>query len=38
VVASVNSGGGSVTMEQRAEVEVTAVHQATALQYAKPAS
>jgi uncharacterized protein YlxW (UPF0749 family) len=38
VVASVNSGGGSVTMEQRAEVEVTAVHQATALQHAKPAS
>ena len=38
VVASVNSGGGSVTMEQRATVEVTAVRKATTLQYAKPAS
>jgi uncharacterized protein YlxW (UPF0749 family) len=38
VVASVNSGGGSVTMEQRPTVEVTAVRQATTLQYARPAS
>ncbi|GAA2611303.1 DUF881 domain-containing protein [Paractinoplanes durhamensis] len=38
VVASVNSGGGSVTMEQRATVEVTAVRKATTLQYARPAS
>ncbi|GAA0569137.1 hypothetical protein GCM10010172_61890 [Paractinoplanes ferrugineus] len=38
VVASVNSGGGSVTMEQRGTVEVTAVRKATTLQYAKPAS
>ncbi|WP_433385359.1 DUF881 domain-containing protein [Actinoplanes sp. CA-142083] len=38
VVASVNSGGGSVTMEQRGTVEVTAVRKATTLQYARPAS
>jgi uncharacterized protein YlxW (UPF0749 family) len=38
VVASVNSGGGSVTMEQRTMVEVTAVRDATALRYARPAS
>jgi uncharacterized protein YlxW (UPF0749 family) len=38
VVASVNSGGGSVTLEQRSTVEVTAVRKATTLQYAKPAS
>ena len=38
VVASVNSGGGSVTMEQMATVEVTAVRKATSLQYAKPVS
>ncbi|MGK5682488.1 DUF881 domain-containing protein [Actinoplanes sp. URMC 104] len=38
VVASVNSGGGSVTMEQRTLVEVTAVRAATTLQYARPAS
>ena len=38
VVASVNSNGGSVTMEQQAEVEVTAVRQAKTLQYARPAS
>ncbi|MFI5891721.1 DUF881 domain-containing protein [Actinoplanes sp. NPDC051513] len=38
VVASVNSGGGSVTMEQRSTVEVTAVRKATTLQYARPAS
>ena len=38
VVASVNSGGGSVTMEQRATVEVTAVRKATTLQYARPVS
>jgi uncharacterized protein YlxW (UPF0749 family) len=38
VVASVNSGGGSVTMEQRPMVEVTAVRKATTLQYARPVS
>ena len=38
VVASVNSAGGSVTMEVRTLVEVTAVHRATALQYARPVS
>jgi uncharacterized protein YlxW (UPF0749 family) len=38
VVASVNSAGGSVTTEQRATVEVTAVRKATTLQYARPAS
>jgi uncharacterized protein YlxW (UPF0749 family) len=38
VVASVNSGGGSVTMEQRTTVEVTAVRKATTLQYARPVS
>jgi uncharacterized protein YlxW (UPF0749 family) len=38
VVASVNSGGGSVAMEQRTTVEVTAVRQATTLQYARPVS
>ncbi|MEV4346757.1 DUF881 domain-containing protein [Actinoplanes sp. NPDC049596] len=38
VVASVNSGGGSVTMEQRTMVEVTAVRDATTLRYARPAS
>ena len=38
VVASVNSGGGSVTMEQRPTVEVTAVRRQTTLQYARPVS
>jgi len=38
VVASVNSGGGSVTLEQRTMVEVTALRKATTLQYARPAS
>jgi uncharacterized protein YlxW (UPF0749 family) len=38
VVASVKSGGGSVTMEQRAAVEVTAVREASSLQYARPVS
>ncbi|WP_438870612.1 DUF881 domain-containing protein [Paractinoplanes bogorensis] len=38
VVASVNSGGGSVTLEQRTLVEVTAVRGATTLQYARPVS
>ncbi|MDY7085400.1 MAG: DUF881 domain-containing protein [Actinomycetota bacterium] len=38
VVASVNSGGGSVTLEQRTLVEVTAVRDAKTLQYARPAS
>jgi uncharacterized protein YlxW (UPF0749 family) len=38
VVASVNSAGGSVTMEQRSMVEVTAVRKATTLQYARPVS
>ncbi|WP_412740771.1 DUF881 domain-containing protein [Krasilnikovia sp. MM14-A1259] len=38
VVASVEGAGGSVTMEQRAMVEVTAVRKATSLQYARPVS
>lgn len=38
VVASVKSDGGSVTMDSRAMVEVTAVRKATALQYARPVS
>jgi uncharacterized protein YlxW (UPF0749 family) len=38
VVASVNSAGGSVTMEARSMVEVTAVRKATSLQYARPVS
>jgi uncharacterized protein YlxW (UPF0749 family) len=38
VVASVNSAGGSVTMEARDLVEVTALHKATSLQYAHPVS
>ena len=38
VVASVNSGGGSVTMEQRSSVDVTAVREAGSLQYARPVS
>jgi uncharacterized protein YlxW (UPF0749 family) len=38
VVASVNSAGGSVTMETRSMVEVTAVRKATSLQYARPVS
>ncbi|NMO53629.1 DUF881 domain-containing protein [Actinoplanes sp. TBRC 11911] len=38
VVASVNSDGGSVTLEQRTMVEVTALRKATTLQYARPAS
>ncbi|MEU8816849.1 DUF881 domain-containing protein [Actinoplanes sp. NPDC048796] len=38
VVASVNSGGGSVTLEQRTLVDVTAVRDATTLRYARPAS
>jgi uncharacterized protein YlxW (UPF0749 family) len=38
VVASVESDGGSVTMDQRAMVEVTAVRKATNLQYARPVS
>jgi uncharacterized protein YlxW (UPF0749 family) len=38
VVASVNSAGGSVTMEPRTMVEVTAVRKATSLQYARPVS
>ncbi|RZU48407.1 uncharacterized protein YlxW (UPF0749 family) [Krasilnikovia cinnamomea] len=38
VVASVEGAGGSVTMEQRAMVEVTAVRKATNLQYARPVS
>jgi uncharacterized protein YlxW (UPF0749 family) len=36
VVASVKSGGGSVTMEQHTAVEVTAVRKASSLQYARP--
>ncbi len=36
VVASVSQGGGNVTMEQRATVDVTAVRQAASLQYARP--
>jgi uncharacterized protein YlxW (UPF0749 family) len=38
VVASVNSLGGSVTMEPRTLVEVTAVRKAASLQYARPVS
>ncbi|GIF14112.1 DUF881 domain-containing protein [Actinoplanes teichomyceticus] len=38
VVASVKSDGGSVTMDSRSTVEVTAVRKATALQYARPVS
>jgi uncharacterized protein YlxW (UPF0749 family) len=38
VVASVNSAGGSVTMEARSMVEVTALRKATSLQYARPVS
>jgi uncharacterized protein YlxW (UPF0749 family) len=38
VVASVNSLGGSVTMEPRTMVEVTAVRKATSLRYARPVS
>jgi uncharacterized protein YlxW (UPF0749 family) len=38
VVASVQSGGGSVTMEAQTLVQVTAVRKATTLQYAHPAS
>jgi uncharacterized protein YlxW (UPF0749 family) len=38
VVASVNSDGGSVTLEQRTMVDVTALRKAATLQYARPAS
>ena len=38
VVASVNSDGGSVTMEQRTSLDVTAVRTPTSLQYARPVS
>ncbi|HET6532262.1 MAG TPA: DUF881 domain-containing protein [Actinoplanes sp.] len=38
VVASVNGDGGSVTMEQRSSVDVTAVREAGSLQYARPVS
>jgi len=38
VVASVDGGGGSVTVERREVVEVTAVRKPTTLQYARPAS
>jgi hypothetical protein len=38
VVASVKSGGGSVTMEQRDAVEVTVLREATSLQFARPVS
>ena len=38
VVASVESAGGSVTMDQRSLVEVTVVRKATSLQYARPVS
>jgi uncharacterized protein YlxW (UPF0749 family) len=38
VVASVSSAGGSVTMEARSLVEVTAVRKPTGLQYARPVS
>jgi uncharacterized protein YlxW (UPF0749 family) len=38
VVASVNSAGGSVTMEAQTMVEVTAVRKAGTLQYAHPVS
>jgi uncharacterized protein YlxW (UPF0749 family) len=38
VVASVNSDGGSVTMEQRTSLDVTAVRTPASLQYARPVS
>jgi uncharacterized protein YlxW (UPF0749 family) len=38
VVASVNSDGGSVTLEQRTMVDVAALRKAATLQYARPAS
>jgi uncharacterized protein YlxW (UPF0749 family) len=38
VVASVESAGGSVTMEQNSLVEVAAVRRASNLQYARPVS
>jgi uncharacterized protein YlxW (UPF0749 family) len=38
VVASVNSAGGSVTMEAQTLVQVSAVRKATTLQYAHPVS
>jgi uncharacterized protein YlxW (UPF0749 family) len=38
VVASVNSAGGSVTMEAEGLVEVSALHKAPSLQYARPVS
>jgi len=38
VVASVKSDGGSVTMDSRSLVEVTAVRKAAALRYASPVS
>ena len=38
VLESVNGGGGSVTMEVLAMVEVTTVRKATTLQYARPVS
>jgi uncharacterized protein YlxW (UPF0749 family) len=38
VVASVHSDGGSVTMEQRPAVEVTALREPGSLQYARPVS
>jgi len=38
VVASVESAGGSVAMDQRSLIEVTALRKATDLQYARPVS
>ncbi len=38
VVASVKSGGGSVTMQEHTAVDVTAVRRASSLQYARPVS
>ena len=38
VLESVNGGGGSVTMEVQAVVDVTTVRKATTLQYARPVS
>ena len=38
VVASVEGAGGSVNVDRREEVEVTAVRKAATLQYARPAS
>ena len=38
VVASVETAGGSVTMEPRSTVEVTALRQPTSLRYARPVS